>query len=145
MTTVVDDTNGDCSGDDGWLDWMSMVLMKSMVALMTVNTLRLRQNDRYFAWRHYQIHFLNENSFKFHKDLFPRVRLTICHNYHSFFHTPGGNQKISATPRWVNSSPPSAAYMCQWIGSSLVQIMACRLFGAKPLSKPMLDYCQLDS
>ena len=22
--------------------------------------------------------------------------------------------------------------------------MACRLFGAKPLSKPMLGYCQLD-
>ena len=38
----------------------------------------------------------------------------------------------------VNSSPPSAAYMHQWIGSALVQIMACRLFGAKPLSKPML-------
>ena len=29
-------------------------------------------------------------------------------------------------------------------GSALVQIMACRLFGAKPLSKPMLGYCQLD-
>ena len=43
-----------------------------------------------------------------------------------------------------NSSPPSAAYMCQWIGSTLVQIMACRLFGAKPLSKPMMVYCQLD-
>ena len=28
--------------------------------------------------------------------------------------------------------------------SSLVQIMACRLIGAKPLSEPMLDYCQLD-
>ena len=27
----------------------------------------------------------------------------------------------------------------------LVQIMACRLFSAKPLSKPMLRYCQLDS
>ena len=27
-----------------------------------------------------------------------------------------------------NSSPPSAAYMCQWIGSALVQIMACCLF-----------------
>ena len=27
---------------------------------------------------------------------------------------------------------------------SLVQIMACRLFGAKPLSEPMLDYCQLE-
>ena len=35
-----------------------------------------------------------------------------------------------------NSSPPSAAYLRQWIGSALVQIMACRLFGAKPLSKP---------
>ena len=44
----------------------------------------------------------------------------------------------------INLSPPSAAYVCQWIGSALVQIMACRLFGAKPLSKPMLGYCQLD-
>ena len=43
-----------------------------------------------------------------------------------------------------NSSPPSAAYMRRWIGSALVQIMACRLFGAKPLSKPMLGYHQLD-
>ena len=43
-----------------------------------------------------------------------------------------------------NSSPPVVTYMCQWIGSALVQIMACRLFGAKPLSKPMLGYCQLD-
>ena len=38
----------------------------------------------------------------------------------------------------------SAAYMRQWIGSVLVQIMACRLFGAKALSKPVLGYCQLD-
>ena len=41
-------------------------------------------------------------------------------------------------------SPPSAAYIHQWILSALVQIMARRLFGAKPLSKPMLGYCQLD-
>ena len=27
---------------------------------------------------------------------------------------------------------------------SLVQIMACRLFGAKPFSEPMMYYCQLD-
>ena len=44
----------------------------------------------------------------------------------------------------LNSSPPSAAYMCQWSGLALVQIMACHLFGTKPLSKPMLGYCQLD-
>ena len=39
-----------------------------------------------------------------------------------------------------NSSPPSAVYMHQWIRSALLQIMACWLFGAKPLSKPMLGY-----
>ena len=44
-----------------------------------------------------------------------------------------------STPVQINSSPPSAAYMRQWIGSALVQIMACRLFGAKTLSKPVLD------
>ena len=37
-----------------------------------------------------------------------------------------------------------AAYMRQWMSSILVQIMACRLFGTKPLSKPMLGNCQLD-
>ena len=35
--------------------------------------------------------------------------------------------------------------MRQWTGSSLFQVMACRLFGAKPLPEPMLIYCQLDS
>ena len=44
----------------------------------------------------------------------------------------------------INSSPHSAANMHQWIGSALVQIMACHLFSAKPLSKPMLSYYQLD-
>ena len=37
----------------------------------------------------------------------------------------------------ANSSPPIAAYMHQCIRSALIQIMACCLFGAKPLSKPM--------
>ena len=37
-------------------------------------------------------------------------------------------------------SPPSAAYMRQWFMWALVRIMAWRLFGAKPLSKPMLGY-----
>ena len=40
--------------------------------------------------------------------------------------------------------PPSVAYMRQWIRLALVQIMACRLFGAKPSSEPLLGYCQLD-
>ena len=41
----------------------------------------------------------------------------------------------------VNSSSPSATYMRQWIGSTLVQIMAFRFVGAKPISEPMLEYC----
>ena len=52
------------------------------------------------------------------------------------------------TPSW-NILPlltsPSAAYLHQSSGSAMVQIMACRLFGAKPLPEPMLVYCQLDS
>ena len=41
--------------------------------------------------------------------------------------------------------PPSAAYMRRWTGLPLVQLSACRLFGAKPLSEAMVVYCQLDS
>ena len=43
----------------------------------------------------------------------------------------------------VNSSPSSASCMRQWTGSALVQIMDCRLFGTKLLSKPVLRHCQL--
>ena len=35
-------------------------------------------------------------------------------------------------------------YMCPCNIPTLLQIMACRLFGANPLSEPMLPYCQLD-
>ena len=44
----------------------------------------------------------------------------------------------------INLSPPSAAYMHPWTGSVLLQVMACRLFGARPLPEPLLMYCQLD-
>ena len=43
----------------------------------------------------------------------------------------------------LNSYPSSATYMLQWIGSALVQVMACRLFGVKPLPELMLTYCHL--
>ena len=42
-------------------------------------------------------------------------------------------------------SLPSATYMCWWALSALVQIMVWRIFGAKPLSKPMLGYYQLNT
>ena len=40
--------------------------------------------------------------------------------------------------------PFSTALMRQWTGSALVQVMACRMFGAKLLPEPMLTSCKLD-
>ena len=43
----------------------------------------------------------------------------------------------------VNSLRLSDAYIRQYSIPILLQIMVCRLFGDKPLSEPMLPYCQL--
>ena len=43
----------------------------------------------------------------------------------------------------INSLRPSDAYLRQQSRPSLVQIMACRLAGAKPLSEPKMEYCWL--
>ena len=40
----------------------------------------------------------------------------------------------------VNSFRPGDAIWRHRSGSTLVQVMACRLFGAKPLPEPMLQY-----
>ena len=46
---------------------------------------------------------------------------------------------------WILTHLPLVPHICvtQWTGWALVQVMACRLFGAKP--EPMLVYCHLDS
>ena len=54
-----------------------------------------------------------------------------------------GYRLVSASWAFVNLLGPSDAYMLQSAWPSLVQIMACRLFGAKLLSEPMPDYCHL--
>ena len=46
--------------------------------------------------------------------------------------------------QWVNSMRPSEACMRHQSRQSLVQIMVCLVFDTKPLSEPMLYYCQLD-
>ena len=43
----------------------------------------------------------------------------------------------------VDSSPPSAIYMRQWTGQALVHVMACRLFGTKPLPEAMRVYMSI--
>ena len=45
---------------------------------------------------------------------------------------------------WVNSVRLSDTYRCLETWPSLLQIMVCHLFCVKPLSEPMLTYCQLD-
>ena len=45
----------------------------------------------------------------------------------------------------VNSLKLSDAYIHQQTRSSLIKVMTFNLFGAKPLPKPMLAYCQLES
>ena len=44
----------------------------------------------------------------------------------------------------VNSLKLGDTYMQPYMQPSLVQIMACCLFGTKPLSEPMLAFCELD-
>ena len=73
-----------------------------------------------------------------------KLWILSCITFDTYNYTrwPGnhGSQAISKTfltlfiaKICINSSPLSATYMCQWIWSSLVQIMACCLF-AKPLT-----------
>ena len=61
--------------------------------------------------------------------------MSLLRNYYHGF-----RDDVIAYPclNWINSSSPSTAHMRQWIGSTLVKIIDYHLFGAKPLSKPMV-------
>ena len=91
-----------------------------------------------------------------HEDLLTQtdnvVGITENHSAHppskpeiacGYFTTKGESVLLQSANQRLNSYPPSAAYMRQWIRSALVHIMICRLFGDKPLSKPVLGYCHL--
>ena len=66
----------------------------------------------------------------------------LCDTYH-FSSSLRVNFKNKLLHSMVNSMRLSDAYMYQYNIPTLVPIVACRLFGTKPLSKPMLPYCQL--
>ena len=74
----------------------------------------------------------------------PAWKIT-CWHITTQFYLPGDKIYASGMQAHLNSFPPSATYMRQWTVSSLVQVMACRLFCAKPLPEPVMVYCQLDS
>ena len=57
-------------------------------------------------------------------------------------------QCVSELVLWLkilfNLLRPSEVYVWQQTEPSLVQVVACHLFGAKPVSEPMMIYCQLN-
>ena len=60
-------------------------------------------------------------------------------------HTTNSQHLVLLTrPQWVNSLRLRDEYIPWSPRSSLVQIRACCLFDAKPLSEPLVAYCQLD-
>ena len=83
-------------------------------------------------------------------------RSVNVNQYEKMHPTQGRPLKITSLFVWSSSRetrqvkflfnhPPCAAYIPQWIGIALDQVMACRLFGVKSLSEPMMAYRQLDS
>ena len=126
------------------------------------NTLRPRQNGRHFPDNILKCFFLNENVWISIKISLKFVPKGPINNNPALIQIMAwrrpGDKPLSETmlasllmhicvtrPQWVISCPRNAAYMIQWSGSSLVQVMACHLFSAKPLLEPILAFCQLDS
>ena len=132
-----------------------------LFGLAPFNTLRPRQNDHHFSDNIFRCIFLYENvwiSIKISLKFVPngpindKPALVQIMAWRLLGDKPLSEQmmvslmpQICVTqPQWVNSSPPSAAYVRQWIRSVLVQILACHLFCAKPSSEQMLECCYLD-
>ena len=100
----------------------------------------------YSLLKHWNRRHLNQPFFSFHS-----VKCTWKCRLHIWW------PFVSVSMCWLIS--PSAVYMRHWTGSALVQVMANRLFGAKPMTwtnadllligllgtNPIRIYCQLDS
>ena len=98
--------------------------------------------------QHYARHFLYALIVESMSSLQWRFSLTSVEYWHEWIITSYNIMWrelhiLSLNSKPVNSSPLSTAYIRRWIGYALVQIMACRLLGTKPLSIPMLGYYQL--
>ena len=120
----------------------------------TLNT--MRQNGGHFADNIFKIIFYKRIAtyflLKFHWSLLLRAQLTISQHWFSFML----NRPHAIT--WTNDVPfrlhiyasqdlneltqhPSLWHaMHHWSLSPLVQVMACRLFGDKPLPVPIMTY-----
>ena len=130
---------------------------------MSVNKLRQRQNGCHFPDNIFKCIFCNENIWISIEISLKFVPKCLINNIPALvqimaWHRPGDKPLSEPMlvslpthiciirPQWVNCfiiAPVKTlrlgdTCMCQWIGSSLAQIMAWRLSGAKPLSEPMM-------
>ena len=69
------------------------------------------------------------------RKMFPFNDVIMLHGF-----VTGTGKSLLLKYRWGITHLPLVPH----IWSGLVQIMVCRLFGAKSLTKPVLDYCQWD-
>ena len=78
-------------------------------------------------------------------DLSLSIRCGISpQTFHTDVSLQGGiNIGMHTKQEGINPSWPNDAYMRQWTRPPVVQIMACRFWGVKPLSEPMLIYSRL--
>ena len=76
-----------------------------------------------------------------------RMISIISQYFHDAHRTPDKRYLINtvACINVFNSFSPGKSYIHQWTASSLVQVMACRLFGAKPLPEPLMNYLLVGS
>ena len=72
-----------------------------------------------------------------HNAIMPQFMIYLGHKWFKWWLVAWG-------PLTFNLLRPSGGYMRHWPESSLVWVMAWRLFGTKPLPEPMLTYCQVD-
>ena len=143
-----------------WYHWWFVSVGSICCFAVPINTLRPRQNGRHFADGTFKSILLNENVQILLKISLNCVTRGLINNIPSWVQIMAwrrtGDKPLSEPmmlsflmhiciirPQWVNSLRLSDAYMCQYNIQTLLQIMACHLFGTKPPSKTMLPYCQV--
>ena len=122
---------------------------------LRVNTLRLRQNGCHLTDNFFKCIFVNENIWIATKISLKFVSISLL-VWIMAWHWTGDKplyepmmfslqMHICVTwLQWINLLRLSDTFMLQYTRPSLVQIMTCFECSVKPLSEPMLTYCQLD-
>ena len=120
-----------------------LLIMLNMSLCSVWKDFQYHHNFKVEKWCKIQIYIsLTQSSTHRVNQLVSFRRLHLFSDEISILHYPGPCSISSKTSYCTLTHLPLVPHI--WIRSALVQTMACRLFGAKPLSEPMLGYYQLD-